>query len=124
MEEEDKTFMNVDVAVQTMEEGLTERILGIDGGPNISRTVINEENSLMFLEHQNSLRALEEPSAFLPGPRETDRMLNITNMQSQTQAKMGPPSHSKMLEISDYKEEENYQTLVDSSMQQRDTEMS
>jgi len=37
---------------------------------------------------------------------------------------MGPPSHSKMLEISDYKEEENYKSLVDSSMQQRDTEMS
>jgi hypothetical protein len=37
-------------------------------------------------------------------------------MQSVTQAKMGPPSHSKMLEISDYKEEENYKTLVDSSM--------
>ena len=97
-----------------MEEGLTERILGLNP-PDISRTVVNEENSLMFLEHQNSLRALEEPSAFLPA-RETDRMLNITNMQSVTQAKMGPPSHSKMLEISDYKEEENYKTLVDSSM--------
>jgi hypothetical protein len=51
MEEEDQTFMRVDVAVQTHEEGLTERILGINQGPDISRTVFNEDNSLMFLEH-------------------------------------------------------------------------
>ena len=64
MEEED-TQMMFDVAVQTHEEGMTERILGLKE-PDISRTIFNEDNSLMFLEHQNSLRALEEPSAFHP----------------------------------------------------------
>lgn len=56
MEEEDEEMM-IEVATQTMEEGLTERILGINQA-NISRTVINEENSLMFLEHQHSLKNL------------------------------------------------------------------
>jgi hypothetical protein len=48
--------------------------------------------------------------------RDTDRMLNITNLQSVTQMKAGPPSHSKMLEISDYHEDEASKSLVDSSM--------
>ena len=48
--EEEETQMMFDVAVQTMEEGLTERILGLNQ-PDISRTVFNEENSLLQLEH-------------------------------------------------------------------------
>ena len=61
--EYEQTEMMFDVAVQTMEEGLTERLLGLQQ-PEISRTIFNEDNSLLQLEHQHSIHDLPEQSAF------------------------------------------------------------